>query len=437
MGAAAYLEAIRADVAELLGVSADDVHPGHNLLERGLDPTRISALAERWRRLGITVDSAALSARPTLEAWLALVSSHNTAARRPRTLLERALCHVVAAILKRATLRVDEDFVTQGDAHLASRAVAHIKELLDAPSLTVADLTAARTVTALARLLTDRESDPNRLEHVAEVYLEVAAMHTADVMSALDPASAVTTPSPKFESWVKGFTGGGGGSVVLFPHAGGAAAAYRPLAKALSANGVDTYVVQYPQRADRRSHPAVDSIEALALDLFGAGDWAAAAPLTLFGHCMGAVVAFEFARVAETSGVPVRVLWASSGQAPCTVAASGPLPTSDADVLADMVDLGGTDPVLLEDADFAELLVKAVKADYRALSGYSCLPEVRIRADIHAIGGHRDHRISAKMLTSWETHTRGRFTVSHFDGGHFYLNDHLDAVAALVSAHVR
>jgi mycobactin phenyloxazoline synthetase len=41
------------------------------------------------------------------------------------------------------------------------------------------------------------------------------------------------------------------------------------------------------------------------------------------------------------------------------------------------------------------------------------------------------------MLTGWETHTSGRFTVSYFDGGHFYLNDHLDAVARMVSAHVR
>ena len=151
--------------------------------------------------------------------------------------------------------------------------------------------------------------------------------------------------------------------------------------------------VQYPQRADRRNHPAADSIGALALELFEAGDWAAAAPLSLFGHCMGAVVAFEFARIAERNGVPVRVLWASAGQAPSTVAASGPLPTSDSDVLADMIDLGGTDPVLLEDEEFVELLVKAVQADYQALNAYSCPPDVRIRADIHAIGGDRDHRI--------------------------------------------
>ena len=30
------------------------------------------------------------------------------------------------------------------------------------------------------------------------------------------------------------------------------------------------------------------------------------------------------------------------------------------------------------------------------------------------------------MLRRWELHTTGAFTLSMFDGGHFYLNDHVD-----------
>jgi mycobactin phenyloxazoline synthetase len=78
-----------------------------------------------------------------------------------------------------------------------------------------------------------------------------------------------------------------------------------------------------------------------------------------------------------------------------------------------------------------------VQADYRALNAYSCPPDVRINADIQAVGGHGDHRITRDMLAAWETHTSGRFSLSGFEGGHFYLNDHLDAVARMVSADVR
>jgi mycobactin phenyloxazoline synthetase len=234
--------------------------------------------------------------------------------------------------------------------------------------------------------------------------------------------------------WIKRFPGSGtDGAAVVFPHAGGAAAAYRPLAKALSSNGIDTYVMQYPRRAERLSHPGTVTLGELARDLFDAAEWQRTGTLHLFGHCMGAVVAFEFARIAERHGVEVRRLWASAGQAPSTVAESPPLPTSDADVLADMMDLGGTDPRLLEEEDFVELLVRAVQADYRALARYTCAEDVRITAGIHAVAGDRDHRVTREQMRRWESHTTGQFEFSLFDGGHFYLDSHLDAVAKMVS----
>ena len=55
-----------------------------------------------------------------------------------------------------------------------------------------------------------------------------------------------------FAPWIKHYPGSGDtGAVVVFPHAGGAAVAYRDLATTLSGKGIDTYVVQYPRRADR------------------------------------------------------------------------------------------------------------------------------------------------------------------------------------------
>ncbi|WP_156688120.1 amino acid adenylation domain-containing protein, partial [Mycobacterium sp. Marseille-P9652] len=352
----------------------------------------------------------------------------------PRSPLERALCHIVAGVLNVGTVGAQHDFFSLGgDSVQATQAVAAIRQWLDSPSVMVADVFAARTPAALARLLAEREGGDERLGRVAELYLEIIDMPSADVESALT--------EPRFKPWIKRFTAGAArASVVVFPHAGGAAAAYRSLAKALAANDVDAYLLQYPQRADRRDHPAAETVGTLALDLFEAADWAkvaSVAPLALFGHCMGAVVAFEFARIAESHGVPVRKLWASAGQAPSAVGSCGPLPTSPDGVLADMVDLGGTDPTLLEDDEFVELLVKAVQADYRALNAYSCGPDVRIRADIHAVGGSADHRIDRNMLAGWKSHTSGRFRLSGFDGGHFYLNDHLDRVAGMVSADAR
>lgn len=234
--------------------------------------------------------------------------------------------------------------------------------------------------------------------------------------------------------WIKRFPAApsGSGSILLFPHAGGAAAAYRGLATAFAARGTDAYVMQYPRRAERLSHPAAATVEELAQDLYDAGDWSGIGPVQLFGHCLGAVVAFEFARIAEGHGVDVQQLWVSASEAPSAVAASPRLPTADREVLAHMVDLGGTDSRLLADEDFVELLLMAVTADYQAFNRYACPPDVRIRADIRTVGAHGDHRISPDMLTRWQDHTDGRFTRDLFEGGHFYINDQAEAVAELV-----
>ncbi|MGE2690381.1 thioesterase II family protein [Mycolicibacterium pulveris] len=237
-----------------------------------------------------------------------------------------------------------------------------------------------------------------------------------------------------FAPWIKRSPGRrADGATVVFPHAGGAAAAYRAFASALAAHGNDAYVVQYPQRADRLSHPAPTTVEQLADDLFAAGDWTRLGPLRLFGHCMGAIIAFEFARVAEAHGVDVGQLWVSASQAPHTVVTSPRLPTADAEVIANMVDLGGTDPRLLDDDEFIELLVRAVRADYEAFNRYACGPDRKIRADIHLLGGRDDHRVSQDMLRRWEIHTDQAVTLTLFDGGHFYLDEHIDTVAELVN----
>ncbi|MEN4399546.1 amino acid adenylation domain-containing protein [Mycolicibacterium senegalense] len=67
---------VRAEVAELLGVSADDVDPNADLIASGLDSIRMMSLSGRWRKQGINVGFAALAANPTVAAWTDLVAEH-------------------------------------------------------------------------------------------------------------------------------------------------------------------------------------------------------------------------------------------------------------------------------------------------------------------------------------------------------------------------
>jgi bifunctional isochorismate lyase/aryl carrier protein len=66
---------LRADVAELLQMSAAELADDDNLLERGMDSIRLMTLIERWRSAGTEVTFVELAEKPTLTDWFALLSA--------------------------------------------------------------------------------------------------------------------------------------------------------------------------------------------------------------------------------------------------------------------------------------------------------------------------------------------------------------------------
>src|SRR6185312_12110242 len=98
-----------------------------------------------------------------------------------------------------------------------------------------------------------------------------------------------------------------GARLVCLPHAGGSAPFFRPVAIALGRD-VDVVAVQYPGRQDRRAEKPVSDMAVLADRVADLLRGQSPLPLTLFGHSMGAILAFEVARRLEADGnPPVRV----------------------------------------------------------------------------------------------------------------------------------
>src|SRR6059058_3650797 len=82
--------------------------------------------------------------------------------------------------------------------------------------------------------------------------------------------------------------------LICFPHAGGSASAYVPLARALAPE-VEVLAVQYPGRQDRRHEPPIEDVNRLADLAADVLPTDSARPYALFGHSMGALVAYETA----------------------------------------------------------------------------------------------------------------------------------------------
>ncbi|MEE4022151.1 amino acid adenylation domain-containing protein [Gordonia sp. PKS22-38] len=105
----------------------------------------------------------------------------------PASDLDRALLMLVAEVLGIDADRIgvtDDFFAVGGDSVLATTLVARTREWLDAPQVGVRDIFTERTVRDLARRIDSTDAQPGRLERVAALYLEVAAMDDDEVAAA-------------------------------------------------------------------------------------------------------------------------------------------------------------------------------------------------------------------------------------------------------------
>ncbi|WP_028479359.1 thioesterase II family protein [Nocardia sp. CNY236] len=245
---------------------------------------------------------------------------------------------------------------------------------------------------------------------------------------------------PKNLGWIRRFHKPDSESsplLLMFPHAGSGASTYRHFSKALSKN-FDVFVVQYPGRQDRAAEPMAATLPELAagaLDAFvnsGRHDGA----ITVFGHSMGAMVGFEFVRQAEAAGIEVGLLAASGAVAPYRVVDMPEHPTEDEQLLDHLAALDGTGAEVLASREVMRMTLPALKADYAAFDRYVCEPTVRVRARVHVLGGNDDEHVTARHLQEWAAHSEREIAVTLFDGGHFYLNDHVEGIAELVASDV-
>jgi surfactin synthase thioesterase subunit len=207
--------------------------------------------------------------------------------------------------------------------------------------------------------------------------------------------------------------------LVILPHAGGAANFYLRMARAL-APAAHVLAVQYPGRQDRLAERCIDDITELVDQVFAELTRWADRPMALFGHSMGAVVAYEVARrfAREVDGIPCH-LFVSGRNAPSRQVP--PLPLDDAGIVAELRQLNGTDPQLLEDQEIRRMVLPALRGDYRALMSYTYEPGAMLTCPVTAMVGADDPKATVDDVRAWRDHTSGAFDVHTFPGDHFYV----------------
>ena len=218
-----------------------------------------------------------------------------------------------------------------------------------------------------------------------------------------------------------------------FPYAGGGVEVYAGWAAALQ-DVADVCPVQLPGRGVRLREPAFTELGALVAAVSSAiAPWLDR-PFALFGHSMGATIAFQLARSLTRRGCPPTRLFVSGCGAPRPAGgrqrARYALP--DPEFIQELRRLNGTPREVLENPELMKLLLPTLRADFTICDTCGDMDGDLIDSPITAIGGERDTEAPPERVAAWSAWTTGPFHVHRLNGDHFYINSLRPQVQALV-----
>ncbi|MGW2090191.1 thioesterase II family protein [Streptomyces sp. NPDC001880] len=215
------------------------------------------------------------------------------------------------------------------------------------------------------------------------------------------------------------------------PHAGAGASAYRGW-QARVGPDVEVAPVQLPGREARFSEPPVTSAAEIARELCEhLVERAGGKPFALFGHSMGALLAYELTHELVGAGRPPVHLVVSGYGAPNLPrpAVYGVVHQLPDDRLARHIEgLQGTAGEVLQHPELLELLLPVLRADYELCETYRFVERPPLPVPVTALGGTEDPATTEPMLRAWGGLTTAAFTATGYPGGHFYLTEQLDDV---------
>ncbi|CAM5379606.1 alpha/beta fold hydrolase [Streptomyces atroolivaceus] len=222
---------------------------------------------------------------------------------------------------------------------------------------------------------------------------------------------------------------------MCLPHAGGSASYFFPVSRALTP-GIEVLAVQYPGRQDRRAEKCIEDVHELADHVARELEVWADKPLTLFGHSMGSVLAYEVARRLRGTEIELLGVLASGRGAPSRARVHDVHLMHDDNLLREVRALSGTEDKVFEDDDIVRMVLPALRSDYKAVETYRYDPDDRLSCPVVALLGDDDPRVTEDEARAWGEHTDGEFGMRVFPGGHFYLNEQAGAVLSAVTEHV-
>jgi surfactin synthase thioesterase subunit len=227
--------------------------------------------------------------------------------------------------------------------------------------------------------------------------------------------------------------------LLCLPYAGAGASVFWPWTKS-AVPGLSVLPVQLPGREERLdeephrdAHQATDALLPEVLALIGGSSRVA-----LFGHSLGAVLAYELTRrLVERTGVGVAHLFVSGSPGPWRSRVGRASGLGDDEFLAQVETFAGYRHPVFDDPDMRELLLPTLRADVTAHEDYRPTTDAPLDVPITAVRGVDDRLVSTAQAAQWRAATGAGFSLIEVAGGHMHLVEHPQALLDIIGTVLR
>jgi len=222
-----------------------------------------------------------------------------------------------------------------------------------------------------------------------------------------------------------------GAAIRLFciPYAGGGASVYYPWREALPA-GLELCPVQLPGRESRTDEESIDDFGALLDALAPVVGRHLDLPYAIYGHSMGAGLAFELARRLSTShGRAPEHLFVGAHRSPNKPYSYPSVRSvSDDKVLQILARFNGMPRMVLENQDLLDMFLPILRSDLSVCETYAYRQHIVLDCPITLFTGMRDANVGPAQIAGWSEQTTGPFSHHEIDADHFFLKSHKEEV---------
>ncbi len=221
------------------------------------------------------------------------------------------------------------------------------------------------------------------------------------------------------------------------PFAGGSAMAYMSWRKQLDKR-IDLKPIELSGRGKRFGEPLYHSIDEVIEDIYvQISDELYGTSYAVFGHSMGAILAYELIRkiIHHTKQEPIHVFL--SGRYPPYIEAEEKnvylLP--DKEFIDSIIELGGTNKEVVNNKELLDLFLPILRSDYKLVETYKHSGSIlSLNCDITVLNGKYDNCIIGKDINRWREYTNKTCSFYEFEDGHFFINKFKEDVIGIINS---